>query len=92
VIALTARPRLASKVRLRRDRFTGRDLLLYPERGLALNATASAVVALCSGDLTVAAIADRVAAGRRPPARADVVDDVRAFLTALAERGVVVAD
>ena len=31
------RPRLARKVRLRADRFSGKSWLLYPERGLLLD-------------------------------------------------------
>lgn len=33
---------LASKARLVRDRASGREVLLYPERGLALNPVAAA--------------------------------------------------
>ena len=40
-IGTGARPRLAPKVRLRWDRKDGRYMLLYPERGLVLNATAA---------------------------------------------------
>jgi hypothetical protein len=37
-------PRLAPRARLRFDRHAGQWLLLYPERGLALNASAAAIV------------------------------------------------
>jgi hypothetical protein len=40
-LAADARPRLAPKVRLRWDRKDARYMLLYPERGLVLNATAA---------------------------------------------------
>lgn len=85
-IATDARPRLAAKARLRIDRTTGRTLLLYPERGLALNATGEAVLQLCTGEATVAEIAATLAArhGAEPEA---VLAEVRAFLDGLALRG-----
>jgi coenzyme PQQ biosynthesis protein PqqD len=88
MIALAARPRLAAKARLRFDRLTGGHLLLYPERGLALNATATAIIELCSGERTVEAIAAEVGARFQVGAR-PVVDEVRAFLDALAARGLI---
>jgi coenzyme PQQ biosynthesis protein PqqD len=92
MIDLDARPRLAAKARLRFDRLSGGYLLLYPERGLALNDTAAAVVALCSGERTIADIVDRVA-GRfaATPERPVLVAHVRRLLDALAERGLVEA-
>ena len=50
----SSRPRLAPKARLRFDRKSSRYMLLYPERGLVLNATAADVVQLCTGEHTVA--------------------------------------
>ena len=45
-------------------------MLLYPERGLVLNATAADVVKLCTGEHTVAAIVERLAEKYAPqPAR-----------------------
>jgi coenzyme PQQ biosynthesis protein PqqD len=90
VIGLGARPRLAAKARLRFDRLAGHYVLLYPERGLALNDTATAILELCSGERTVADIVDRIAARFRAPERPTVVTEVRAFLAALAERGLLV--
>src|SRR6185369_5340293 len=81
-----ARPRLAAKARLRADRETGRTLLLYPERGLALNVTGEEVLRLCDGQATVGAIADTLAA-RHGTDRAAVLAEVTAFLDALAARG-----
>jgi coenzyme PQQ biosynthesis protein PqqD len=86
VIAPDARPRLASKVRVRFDRRSGSHVLLYPERGLALNATAAAIVELCRGDLTVAAIADRLASRFAIPASVALAD-ARRFLASLDARG-----
>jgi coenzyme PQQ biosynthesis protein PqqD len=85
-IALDARPRLAAKARLRTDRARGRTLLLYPERGLALNATGEAVLRLCDGNRTVGEIADALAAQHSADAAA-VRAEVMTFLEALAARG-----
>jgi coenzyme PQQ biosynthesis protein PqqD len=81
-----ARPRLAAKARLREDRASGRTLLLYPERGLALNVTGEEVLRLCDGQRTVAAIAETLAA-RHGAERDAVLAEVTAFLAALADRG-----
>ena len=83
------RPRLASKARLRPDRQTGGWLLLYPERALALNATAVEVVQLCTGEHSVADMVARLAA-RHGTDDASVERDVRAFLDALTARGLLV--
>ncbi|HJQ83925.1 MAG TPA: pyrroloquinoline quinone biosynthesis peptide chaperone PqqD [Candidatus Binatia bacterium] len=85
------RPRLAEKARLRADRRTGGWLLLYPERGLALNASAVDVVRLLTGEHTVSAIVDRLA-GAQGAAPRDVVErDVVLFLDGLAARGLLTA-
>lgn len=86
-----ARPRLAAKARLRFDRKTERHLLLYPERGLVLSPTAAEIVRLCTGEHTVAAIVDRLAAKYAAEPRARLEDEVRRFLTALADRGLLSA-
>jgi pyrroloquinoline quinone biosynthesis protein D len=74
-----SRPRLAPKARLKHDRIANEMLLLYPEHGLLLNASAAAIVQGCDGR-TVAEIAESLAAP---------LSDVLAFLSALAERGLV---
>jgi coenzyme PQQ biosynthesis protein PqqD len=84
VIPLDARPRLAPKARLRVDAKTGQTLLLYPERGLALNATGAEILGLCTGERCVADIIAALA--ERHGAHESLADDVRAFLTKLAER------
>ena len=50
----SARPRLASKARLKWDEARQKHLLLFPEGVLVLNPTAHEVVALCDGQRTVA--------------------------------------
>jgi coenzyme PQQ biosynthesis protein PqqD len=80
------RPKLAAKVRLRKDALSGRHLLLYPERGMSLNATGVAIVELCDGEATVS---DIVAAlvRRYATTPADVVEsEVLSFLGALQDR------
>ena len=82
-------PGLASKARLVRDRTSGRDVLLYPERGLGLNAVAAAVVRRLDGTRTVAAVAAEVAAELIDAPAAEVERDVLDFLEELAKRGLI---
>jgi coenzyme PQQ biosynthesis protein PqqD len=84
VIALDARPRLAPKARLRVDQISGKMLLLYPERGLALNETGAEILDLCKGELRVSEIIDALAARHGPSAA--LADEVRDFLQKLADR------
>ena len=81
-----SRPRLAGKARLRRDRVTGKLLLLYPERGLALNDTAAEILELCTGELSVEEIIERLAGKYGAEKRAALADEVRGFLRSLADR------
>ena len=81
-----SRPRLASKARLRKDRVTGKSLLLYPERGLALNDTAAEILALCTGEATVGEIIEALVGKYGEEKRAALAAEVRAFLQSLAER------
>jgi coenzyme PQQ biosynthesis protein PqqD len=89
VIPAEARPRLAAKARVRFDRLTDRYLLLYPEKGLQLNPTAAEIVRLCTGEHTVGEIAQRLAAKYPQQPRDAIEREMLAFLTALAERGLV---
>jgi pyrroloquinoline quinone biosynthesis protein D len=88
MLSAASRPRLAAKARLRWDHRGARHMLLYPEKGLVLNATAADVLALCTGEHTVEAIAGTLAAryGRTADA---VAAEVLAFLTAMADRALV---
>jgi pyrroloquinoline quinone biosynthesis protein D len=88
-VTAPARPRLARRARLRRDRRCGRDFLLYPERGLALSQTASEVLALCDGTRTLDTIVATLHA-RYPDALREVVArDVAALIEVLAARRLV---
>lgn len=83
----SSRPQLARRAKLRRDHRTGEQVLLYPEKGLLLNATSAAIAARCTGELSVAEIA--VQLGREfgendvPRLEREVLE----FLASLAERG-----
>jgi coenzyme PQQ biosynthesis protein PqqD len=88
VIPPDGRPVLATRARLRDDRISGRTMLLYPERGLALNDSAAAILRLCDARHTVAEIVQTLAAGR-PEAEATIAADVTALLEAMVERGLV---
>jgi len=83
----TARPRLSPKVRLRFDRRTGRSLLLYPERGLELNETATEIAHRCTGESTVADMVQHLAQIYADVSPGDITREVDDFLTALADRG-----
>ena len=87
-ISRDSRLRLAAKARLRYDRKAERHMLLYPERGLVLNATGTDVVRLCTGEHTVGAIVEQLAAKYGQDATT-VEREVMTFLTALTERGLV---
>ena len=83
------RPRLAPRARLRFDRHAGQWLLLYPERGLALNESAAAIVALFTGDHAVEAIVTELLARHPSAQRRDVERDVLGLLERLVARRLV---
>ena len=84
-----ARLRLAPHVRFRLDEQTGDWFLLYPERGLRLNATGTAVVRLLTGEHDLRAIVDRLVPDGAAPARDAVDRAVVQFLDRLIERRLV---
>jgi coenzyme PQQ biosynthesis protein PqqD len=88
---LGARPVLASKARLRFDRLAGNWLLLYPERGLSLSATAADILQLCDGVRTVADIIAELSVRYDPAPDGAVERDVLAFFRSMCERGLVEA-
>ena len=87
-----ARPQLSPKVRLRFDRRTGRDLLLYPETGLDLNKTATEIARLCTGEWTVDEIVQHLAHVHTGVSPIEIMRDVLDFLQILAGRGLLLAD
>jgi len=86
MIALESRPRLAPKARLRFDAQASRYMLLYPERGMQLNGTGSAIVKLCTGEHTVAQIIAQLASDYPGQPAESIEREVLRFLEALAER------
>jgi pyrroloquinoline quinone biosynthesis protein D len=82
-----ARPRLATGVRLHRDKVREQDVLLFPEGALVLTETALEVLELCDGERTLDDIA-QVLSERYEGA--DVKDDVSELLDGIGERGLVV--
>ena len=83
------RPKLADKARLRHDRKTGRTMLLYPERGLELSATATDILQLCTGEHTVEVIVERLAAKYEGQPRDAIAREVSAFLGSMLDRALV---
>ena len=88
VYAAYVSPRLAPKVRLRHDRKADKTMLLYPEKGLVLNATAADVAKLCTGEITVGAIAEQLAAKYKTDL-SKVQKEVISLLGSFAERGLI---
>jgi coenzyme PQQ biosynthesis protein PqqD len=84
-----AKPALATKARLRFDRTTGGYLLLYPERGLALNATAANILKLCDGELTVEGMVEKLQVEYLDRSEEEIRRDVLEFLEEMAKRGLV---
>lgn len=78
-LSADSRPQLARKARLRTDRLTGETVLLYPEHGLVLNASAAAILRLCDGR-SAGDIASELGAP---------LADVLEFLATLSDRGLV---
>jgi coenzyme PQQ biosynthesis protein PqqD len=89
VIELGTRVRLAAKAKLRFDERSGRQMLLYPERGLELSDSAARIAGLCREDRSVRAIVDALASIVDAP-RARIETDVLSFLRQLEERGLLV--
>jgi len=89
MIEADKRVRLAAKVRLQRDRVSGKPFLLYPERGLELSDSAARIVALCGEDRTVAAIVDELTSASGE-SRERIETEVISFLRALDDRGLLV--
>src|SRR5690349_10156117 len=85
-VADASAPRLHAKARLQRDDVRGRDVLLYPEGLVTLNATGVEILKLCDGTRS---LADIVAMVERRYETTGLAADVRAFLEGLAAKGLV---
>ncbi len=92
MITLDARPRLASKARLRFDKKADRYMLLYPEKGLLLNSTGAKIVKLCTGEHTVSSIVEQMSMEHQGGDPATILTEVTSFLTRLEEAGLLSAE
>ena len=81
------RPRLATGARLRYDEVREEHLLLIPEGAVKLNATAADVLELCDGARSLDDIVGELSSRYDG---ADVREDVREMVDAMAQRGLVV--
>jgi pyrroloquinoline quinone biosynthesis protein D len=89
VIARGRRPRLAAKARLRFDPPSQQHMLVYPERGMLLNATATEVVQLCTGERSVDEIIAALQLRYSAALPEQVEREVIAMIEALVERGLI---
>jgi len=85
---MNARPKLARRARLRWDERDQRHMIVYPERGLALNASAAEVVKLCDGTRSIDDIVAALASATGEP-RERIDRDVRELLARLEEKRLV---
>lgn len=90
IIAEGSAPRLASHARLQFDKHRDQWVVQAPERLLVLDAIATEIVQRCTGDATVSAIVDELAAKFAAP-RDVIVRDVSALLQDLADKGIMTA-
>jgi pyrroloquinoline quinone biosynthesis protein D len=84
-----SRPRLGRGVRLRLDRITGKALLLRPEQGFELQGSAVQILELCTAELTIEEIVDRMIALHQHAVREQIANDVQRLLSDLSDRGLV---
>jgi pyrroloquinoline quinone biosynthesis protein D len=81
------RPCLVTGARLRYDEVREEHVLLIPEGVVRLNPTAAEVLGLCDGERSLDDIVGALSARYEG---ADVRDDVRELVDAMAQRGLVV--
>jgi len=81
------RPRLITGARLRYDEVREEHLLLVPEGAVRLNPTAAEVLELCDGERS---LQDIIGVLEERYAGADLGDDVRELVDAMAQRGLLV--
>jgi len=84
-IPADARPRLPRGVRLTHSEAQGGWVLLAPERIFKADAVAAEILKRCTGEATVAAIVDDLAAAFNAP-RERIDADVTKLLSGLAEK------
>lgn len=91
---LDQRPLLSRAARLRFEPQTDSYVLLSPERGLRLNASAAEIVQRCTGDLTVQQIIAELAElwASEPVSSAELTDDVLDLLGSLSQRRLLLFD
>ena len=87
-----SRPTLLPKTRLRYDRQRDAFVLLWPERGLALNRSAGEILERCRGQETLSSIV--TALSRRYPhtRRQQIEEDVHRLIVDLSRRGLLILD
>ena len=83
-----ARPTLPRGVRLKHDAVRDAWVLLAPERMLKLNPVSVEILRRCTGEATLAAIVDDLAAAFDAP-RERIAADVEAMLASLVEKRLV---
>jgi pyrroloquinoline quinone biosynthesis protein D len=86
------RYRIAPKARLVFDSTRGKHMLIYPERGLELNAAAHAILSLCDGHHSVARIIELLTERFARTEPATLERDVTSFIAQLVDRGVLLGD
>jgi len=84
-----SRPSLTRKARLIRDTIDNCWMLIYPERGLQLNDSASSILRLCDGKSTLDEIVDTLCLAHRGVTRVTMFKDVRSLLLQLAQRSLI---
>jgi pyrroloquinoline quinone biosynthesis protein D len=87
---LSMRLKLAPKTKLRLDPKTGKHILLYPEKGLLLNPTGTAILQLCTGEHTLSQVVTLLA-GQFQALPEQLQPEVLAFAKSLLERGLLQA-
>lgn len=84
------RPKLAPKTKLRLDPKTGKHILLYPEKGLLLNPTGTAILQLCTGERALSEIISLLGEQFRA-APEQLQPEVLTFVKELLDRGLLQA-
>jgi len=83
-------PQLAKKARVVHDRHSGKDMILYPERGLELNAAAAAIARKCDGSRSIAEMAVELAREHDGASVETIERDVIELVISLRDRGLLV--